>query len=261
MPPEQRSRLIVELRERIRRLERSHAPERRPALPFGVAEVDRRLPGGGLATGALHEVIGGGGDVLHAAAATLFTAGVMARLQGPVLWCLGTRDLFAPGLTGAGLDPDRVIYAEAGDAATVLLVMEEGLRHGGLGGVVGEVGRLPMPAARRLQLAAEVSGVTAVALRRWRARTANGSAPDEPTAAVSRWRIATLPSAPLPAPGVGRGRWQVDLLRCRGAEAATWNLEACDAQGRLALAAELADRPAAAADGWRGYGERAAIAV
>ena len=29
-------------------------------LPFGVREIDSRLPGGGLALGALHEVAGGG---------------------------------------------------------------------------------------------------------------------------------------------------------------------------------------------------------
>jgi hypothetical protein len=36
------------------------------------------------------------------------------------------RDLFVPALVGAGLHPDRVIYAEAGDEQTVLLCLEEG---------------------------------------------------------------------------------------------------------------------------------------
>ena len=52
----------------------------------------------------------------------------------------------------------------------------------------------------------------------------------------------------MPAPGLGRDRWQVELLRCRGAEPRTWILEACDAKGRLALPADLADRPDQAAD-------------
>ena len=65
--------------------------------------------------------------------------------------------------------PDRVIYAEAGKAATALLAMEEGLRHAGLAGVVGELsGRLTLTASRRLQLAAEQSGVTCFVLRRSR---------------------------------------------------------------------------------------------
>jgi protein ImuA len=44
----------------------------------------------------------------HAAVATLFVAGILARNKGPVLWCLLRRDLFAPALAGAGLHPARV---------------------------------------------------------------------------------------------------------------------------------------------------------
>jgi protein ImuA len=80
----------------------------------------------------------------------------------------GPPDLFAPALAQAGLAPDRVIYVEAGDERTVLSCVEEGLRHGGLGAVVGEVSRLSMTASRRLQLAAEASGTLGLALRRWR---------------------------------------------------------------------------------------------
>jgi len=48
----------------------------------------------------------------------------------------------------------------------VLLAMEEGLRHADLAAVVCEMsGRFGLTASRRLQLAAEASGVTAFALR------------------------------------------------------------------------------------------------
>jgi hypothetical protein len=140
---------------------------------------------------------------MHGATAALFAAGILARLKGPVLWCLKSHDLFAPALAGAGLHPDRVIYVEAGDEKTVLLTAEEGLRHGGLAGVVGELARLPMAASRRLQLAAESSGVVALILRRWRNETAAAEF-GSPTAATSRWRITALPSTPLPTAGVGR---------------------------------------------------------
>ena len=243
MPLPHHDLILAELRTRVRRIERGHVLARRAVLPFGAVPLDQHL-GGGLALGVLHEVTGGGGDMLQGAAAALFIAGILARLPGPVLWCLQRRDLFAPGLGQAGLDPDRVIYAETGDAAATLLIMEEGLRHGGLAGVVGEVSRLPMVATRRLQLAAESKGVTGFALCRWQA-----AAQKEPSAAVSRWRISSLPSAPLPVPGIGRARWQVELLRCRGVEPAQWMMEACDAQGRLAVPAGVADGPAAAADG------------
>jgi protein ImuA len=126
-------------------------------LPFGVAMVDSRLPEGGLARGALHEVAGGGNDAIDGAAAALFAAGIAARTHGKVLWCVTRPDLFAPALSQAGLKSDRVMYLEGGDDKTVLACFEEGLRHGGLGAVVAEVARLPMAASRRLQLAAEGS--------------------------------------------------------------------------------------------------------
>src|SRR6185437_10967631 len=139
--------------------------------------------------------------------------------RGPVLWVLERPDLFAPGLAAAGLHPDRVIYAEAGKPALVLHCMEEGLRHRGLAGVVGEVGgRLGLTASRRLQLAAESSGVIAFALRR--SRAFDQAAVSEPTAALTRWRIASLPSPPPlkhapETPGLARPRWRLELVRCR----------------------------------------------
>src|SRR3954471_20971075 len=148
------ARILDELRDRIAHIERAGRPPRR-VVSFGIPAIDNRLPQGGLVLGALHEIAGGGLGAVHAAAAALFVAGVLARIEGAVLWCLRTRDLFAPGLAGAGLHPDRVIFAEAGNERTVLLCLEEGLRHAGLAGVVGEVTRLPMTASRRLQLAAE----------------------------------------------------------------------------------------------------------
>jgi protein ImuA len=124
--------------------------------------------------------------------------------------------------------------------------MEEGLRAPGIAAVVGEVGTLTAVASRRLQLAAERSGITAFLLRRWRD---SGQAVRErnlPSAAVTRWRIAALPSQPLRGePGVGRPRWRVELLRCRGGEPACWEVEEADATGHVSLAAALADRPSA----------------
>jgi hypothetical protein len=137
-------------------------------LPFGIPAIDARLPGGGLALGALHEVAGGGNAAIDGAAAALFAAGIAARTKGKVLWCLTRQDLFAPALAQVGLAADRVIYVDACDEKSVLACFEEGLRHGGLGAVVAEVARLSMTSSRRLSLAAEGSGSIAIAVRRWR---------------------------------------------------------------------------------------------
>ncbi len=236
---------IDALRAQIERIE-GRAKRARSALPFGIADVDARLPGGGLAFGALHEVAGGGNGAIDGAAAALFSAGVAARTRGKVLWCVTRPDLFAPAIAQAGLIADRVIYVEAGDDKTVLACMEEGLRHGGLGAVIGELARLAMTASRRLQLAAEGTGSIGIALRRWR-RQAEAMDFGQPTAATTRWRISVIPSAPLPVPGVGRHRWLVELIRARAGESADFELEACDGTGRLALPADLANGSLSAA--------------
>ena len=103
--------------------------------------------------------------------------------------------------------------------------------------------------AERLQLAAEGSGGLGLAVRRWR-RASDSADFGQHTASATRWRISPAPSSPLPVPGVGRARWFVELLRCRGAEAADFTLEACDETGRLPVPADLADRalPATAWD-------------
>ena len=187
---------VEELRERIRCLE-GGARHSRAVLPFGVNAIDEHLPEGGLALGALHEAAGGGTGAVDGAAAALFAAGIAARTRGPVLWCVTRQDLFAPALAQAGLAPDRVIYVEAGDEKAVLACFEEALRHPKLGAVVGEIAHLSMTASRRLQLAAEGSGVIGLALRRWR-RRAEASEFRYPTASVTRWRVSALPSARYP---------------------------------------------------------------
>lgn len=235
---------LAPLRARIEALERHGRPDR-AVLPFGIEAVDARLPGGGLACGGLHEVAGGGAGAIDAAAAAAFAAGIAARTQGGVVWCVTRADLFPPGIAQAGLPPDRVVHVTAGDEQAVLATLEEALRTPGIGAAVGEIARLSMTASRRLQLAAEETGALGLALRRAR-RADDVQGFGQPTAAMTRWRISALPSAPLPVPGVGRARWLVELLRVRGGAPAEFVLEGCDATGRLAVPADLADRPGAA---------------
>jgi len=237
----QQSTVLQSLRARIAQIEgsvQSHA-----VVPFGIDAIDRHLPSGGIAAGALHEVAGSP-ELADDAAATVFLAGILARFDGPVFWCLRWRDLFAPALHLAGLHPDRVIFVEAGSDTNVLTAMEECLRHEGLGGVVGEVKAITSTASKRLQLAAEKSGVPAFVMRR--ALAADGKS--DGSAAVTRWRIQASPSEKLGIPSLARPRWQMQLERVRGGEPQYWTVEGCDAQGRIALPADLVDRPAAQED-------------
>jgi protein ImuA len=241
---------LAALRERIRHIEQ---PASHGVLPFGVAAIDRALPGGGLALGAVHEILGIGGDEEDGAAACGFIAGLLARLRmGPVLWCLKRPDLYGPGLLAHGLDPARLVLVGAPRDEDILWAIEEGLRAPGLVAVIGEIGRLPLVAGRRLQLAAERSGITAFLLRRWRNSEEAARERERPSAAVTRWRIAALPARDIDDPRlrqlIGQPRWRVELLRCRGGVPAGWDVEVADATGHVRLSPELADRPAATVD-------------
>lgn len=237
---------LAHLRRRLDEMGRERVRQR-PPLPFGVPDLDAHLPAGGLRCGALHEVAEAGEAAGHGALSALFAAGILARLPGPVLWCVRGRDLFAPALLTVGLAPDRIVFAETGTDAEVLPAMEEGLHARGLAAVVGEVSRLGLTASRRLQLAAERTGVMVLAIRRRRTAAEGAADEGEPTVALTRWRVSPRPGTGPPPPGLPRARWLVELTRARGADAPrSWILDAPDATGRLRLPADVADRPVAA---------------
>ncbi len=100
-----RQSIVVEnLRARIARIEGVGA--RHGIVPFGVDAIDSRLPGSGIATGALHEKAGGA-ELVDDASATIFLAGILARIDGPVLWACGgatfsRRPSISPACTRTG---------------------------------------------------------------------------------------------------------------------------------------------------------------
>lgn len=240
-PPSCRVAVLERLRDEISKLvpAERHARSR---LAFGIEAVDIRLAGGGLSAIGLHEVSAGSVSMADDAAATLFVAGIAARAaeRGTVVWIMGKSDLFAPGLANAGLQSDRLLQVEAQRNEDALAVVEDTLRSG-VAVVVGEVSRADLTITRRLQLAAEGGKSMAVLLRRWRKQHADPLA--ESSSALTRWRISASPSGKLSVAGVGRPRWRVELVRQRSGDPHEWLLEGCDAQGRLAIPADVGDRP------------------
>jgi protein ImuA len=253
------------LRQRISQMERlggAGCKKQRNSLSL-FAAVDRLWPENGLPTACLHEVRGHG-LAGHSAATTFVAAlgGRMGRLghdaaqrktmQGHVLWCArksdahGTR-FYAPGLAQVGLPPSRLLAVEASTDTEVLALMEEGLRHSSLACVIGEVEHLSLVASRRLQLAAEKSGVSACVARLPPRSTDARNAKSEPIAAVSRWRVTVLPSTPEAIAESGRARWQLELFHSRMGATGQWIVEAPDAQGHLHLSSALGDEFAQAA--------------
>jgi len=247
--------LIAELRARIAALEGTgSAPGPGGAervLPLGLPEIDAALPWGGLRLAALHEVA-----ARDAGAGAGFVAALLARIgggEGVALWCLAARSvsesggLYGPGLAAFRLEPRRLVVVRGRNDREVLWAMEEGLRSGVLAAVVAEVADLGLSASRRLQLAAEAGGATALLLR-------PRSAALGPSAALTRWRLDAAPSAPgaagvpeteiPPRPGpLGALRWRAELWRCRGAAPHAWTIEWCHETGDLAVVADLCHRP------------------
>jgi protein ImuA len=215
-------------------------------MPFGLAELDGRLGGGGLRGGALHEATAQSCSLADDAATTLFLAGVAGRealrVGGPVLWASCRNDLYAPGLAQAGLSSASVIHAQPRDDEAVLAVVEDAVRDGTPSAVVAEIGRMSMVATRRLQLVAADADIPVLVLRRRRNREQDPLA--EPSAAWTRWRIGSAPSGRLDVAGVGRSRWSVELARQRGGESFSLILEGCDETGCLAVPAALGHRAA-----------------
>lgn len=255
--PGARQRLIERLRARLAQLDGTPRSGRGAVLPLGIASIDRALPQGGLVRGALHELLGGPAALgfavmlagrLAGSRTGSAGAGSEGAGSGHVLWIGPRDDLFAPGLAELGLPPERLIVVRARARDTRLWALEEGLRSPGLAVAVAEIDRLGLTASRRLQLAAEASGVSALLLRPGEAATAA-------SVALTRWRIEPLAdpakaSAGEPPFGLGPPRWRLELFRCRGGRTGDWRIAWRDGgcheiTDPLPLAAGAADRPAA----------------
>ena len=225
----ERLAVLADLRRRVSRFELAESSQAAAGGRYfdpGVVALSRHLPGGGLLRAGLHEIVAGRPDDGAAPAFTGFLAARRAAVSGQtegggaVLWCSAARGLYGPGLARLGLAPERLLLALGRDDRERLWVMEEGLRCPGVAAVVAEVRKLDLKQSRRLQLAAEASGVTALLLRPWGAALASG-------AALTRWRISSassLSAAGMPGRGIGRPGLKAELLRARGGRAGQWQL-------------------------------------
>jgi protein ImuA len=229
-------------------------PQSAPArLPFGLAPVDSHLPHGGLACGALHEIVPARQAAFPAALGLVVA--VLARFHSPargkVLFVMpahgtshgtshgtfhGTRQcgrLSGHGLNSLGFDLRRAILVSPSHRQDILWAMVEGLRSQAPQAVVGIIDRLDLKTSQKLHLAAVDAGLPLFLLR--------PSQNLESSAAATRWRIATAASARDRFGSYARARWRLQLERCRNGRPGEWVVEYDHVAHRFSLVAALAD--------------------
>src|SRR3954464_3054357 len=224
-----RTRTLASLRGSIERIEThdATAPDR---AALGHAGADAALQGG-LALGAVHEVFAEG---RQSAAATGFIAGLARRVSArrPLLWVrqdfaeIESGALSMSGWSELGLDPRRVVAGRAPEVEPALRTSADALACDALGAVVmeiwGETRQLDLVASRKLTLAAQASGVTALLLR--------VAAEPAPSTAETRWIVRAAHSPP----GASSSAWgapvfDAQLVRNRHGPVGRWIMEwKCD---------------------------------
>lgn len=168
-----------------------------------------------MEAGRLHEAVPAlGGET----AALAFLIGASAA-AGLLLWvregaaAAEHGEVYAPGLAQFGLDPARLLMVCAGKRLDALWAAEEGLKRPGAR-VLLELGPrgkpLDLTATRRLSLAAEATGATALVLRGDAARAA------PPSSAWTRWHVAPAPSLGAHRDEIGAPVIAARLTRHRG---------------------------------------------
>lgn len=213
---------LTVLRRRVDRFSHPRQPNLTGYAATGHKDIDHIL-GGGFSRSKLHEIIAISTD--HAVNAAGFAAMCAQRFDGMLAWLrleTGDRALHPHGLHEIGVNPGRCLLVSAPDSSALLRAADEALRCTALTTVVIELWREPqridLTVSRRLQLAAERSGVTALLLR--------VAVDPVPTAAQTRWAVSAAPSQLLATGAPGWSTLDLELLRQRGGPAGMrWRVE------------------------------------
>jgi protein ImuA len=194
-----RTSTLANLRGRIERIETHGDAHDLNKVVLGHAAADAVLQGG-LAAAAVHEVFAEGHQ---SAAATGFIAGLAGRVspRRPLVWVrqdfseIESGALSMSGLCELGLDPRLLVTVRAPDTDAALRTAADALACDALGAVVlevwGQARQLDLVASRKLTLASQASGVTALLLRM--------AAEPRPSTAETRWIVRAAHSPPASA--------------------------------------------------------------
>ena len=225
-----RTNTLATLRGSIERIEAPCEAHALRKIALGHIDADAALRGG-LAVAAVHEVFAEGHQ---SATATGFIAGLAGRIASrrPLVWVrqdfseIEAGALSMSGLAELGLDPRRLVSVRAADVDNALRTAADALACDALGAVVlevwGDPRQLDLVASRKLTLAAQASGVTALLLRM--------AATPIPSTAETRWIVRAAHSPPAaPATSWGAPVFDAQLVRNRHGPVGRWIMEwKCD---------------------------------
>jgi protein ImuA len=207
MSPSGRAEGMARLRRVIAQIEAEAGPAgERHAQRLSLARSFDSALSGGLSDDALHEITPA--TPADGAAAMGFALALAARFlsQRPASALVISEGfaaeesgaLYGPGLVAHGLPLSRLVFVRAPDAALAFWAIEEALKCGAPGVVVGEIWSLKgysLAASRRLLLAARKGKTPALLIL----ASAYGQAERLSSAAETRFEIAAAPSATIPA--------------------------------------------------------------
>lgn len=247
------------LRRRMAVIEGQHRRVEPMLAATGHAGIDAAL-GGGLARGRLHELYAHEPDDASSTAGFAAMLALMLAANssavgapgGAIVWLRQDQaqrrggGLYAPGLVDIGLDPARLIVGVLADPLAMLRAAAEVVRCQEVAVAVIELWQRPreldLTASRRLAIATEHSGVSALMLR--------VDADPTPSAAWTRWQVAAAPSAALEANAPGHPALDIRLVRQRSRPAeGRWQVEWDREAGIFRDGGSIADRGATALPG------------
>jgi protein ImuA len=198
---------MARLRRAIAEIEAEAGPAgARLAQRLSLARAFDSALSGGLADDALHEIApaqpadgaAAMGFALALAAGFLSQRSASALVISEGFAAEESGALYGPGLVAHGLPLSRLVFVRAPDSALAFWAIEEALKSGAPGVVVGEIWNLKgysLAASRRLLLAARKGKVPALLIL----ASAYGQAERLSSAAETRFEIAAAPSATIPA--------------------------------------------------------------
>jgi protein ImuA len=271
-----RNRAVV--MEELRRLLPGGIADSRKTLPFGCGALDSCLPGGGLAYGALHEIVPASYAI---PAAFGFVAAIVGRLclgvgvgrfckavdaltsprdrhpflptRGRVFFILPAYGLgpygrlYGHGLRALGLDPACLVLVETARRRDALWAIEETVRSAAPAAIAAIIDKLDLKTSQRLHLFATETGRPLFLLR--------PAQNLETSAAATRWRVGTAEAARDRFGLITRPRWHLRLERARNGRPGEWVVEYDHVAHRFSLAAALADPARARGTDEAAYGK------